>query len=218
MATYGSLVEYKPHDRDSDAASDAGSDKDVADVHTALIGSTGPALGAPEVRRRFWWSRVKASDPDDIATQASVYDDVELAEQYRPNADWENIHRFDPDARWTWAEERKVVRKIDFRIMIWACIMFCALEMDRANIRQAVTDNLLGELGMTTNGACSQTSARSSNTDSIRLQPGEFHIRLLVPLRRGTLSARQQMGRPGCLDPVADGFVVGRRDKPVPHR
>lgn len=43
------------------------------------------------------------------------------------------------------------MRKIDLRIMIWACIMFCALEMDRANIRQAVTDNLLGELGMTTN-------------------------------------------------------------------
>jgi hypothetical protein len=49
-----------------------------------------------------------------------------------------------------------VVRKIDFRIMVWACIMFCALEMDRANIRQAVTDNLLEELGMTTNGGCEQ--------------------------------------------------------------
>jgi len=35
--------------------------------------------------------------------------------------------------------------------MLWACIMFCALEMDRANIRQAVTDNLLPELGLTTN-------------------------------------------------------------------
>ena len=42
--------------------------------------------------------------------------------------------------------------KIDLRIMLWACLMFCALEMDRANIRQAVTDNLLEDLGLTTSG------------------------------------------------------------------
>jgi hypothetical protein len=36
--------------------------------------------------------------------------------------------------------------------MLWACLMFCALEMDRANIRQAVTDNMLPELGLNLNG------------------------------------------------------------------
>ena len=49
-------------------------------------------------------------------------------------------------------EEHRLVRKIDLYIMVWACLMFMALELDRANISQALTDNFLANLKMTTDG------------------------------------------------------------------
>ncbi|VBB84817.1 Putative Protein similar to YIL166C of Saccharomyces cerevisiae [Podospora comata] len=145
-------------DEDDDARSQYGSEisKEDADVTTALILTEGGPLGEPEPKRgRFWFSppggKGEETDLDAIATQRSVFDDPDLAGQYQPQPDWENIHRFDPSARWTWGEERALIRKVDFKIMLWTCLMFCALEMDRANIRQAVTDDLLPELGLTTN-------------------------------------------------------------------
>lgn len=91
-----SLVEFKPRDPPDGDADDAASDisKDDADVTTALIRSpTSCSLGEPEAsgsRSRFWFSRVKekARDGDAIATQRSVFDDPDLAEQYWPQPEW----------------------------------------------------------------------------------------------------------------------------------
>ncbi|KAF8685472.1 NADPH--cytochrome P450 reductase [Rhizoctonia solani] len=115
-------------------------------------------LGVPldELRKQNhryrWWKRNQIIvDLDSTATQPSVFDDSKTLEIYRPPASYENAHRFDPDARWTWREEKNLVRKIDWRIMLWACIMFFCLDLDRSNISQANTDNFLDDLGLSTN-------------------------------------------------------------------
>ncbi|KAK1907213.1 hypothetical protein P3342_005537 [Pyrenophora teres f. teres] len=72
-------------------------------------------------------------------------------DHYRPVETYEGIHRYDPDFRWEPAEEKRVLRKIDKRICTWVCLMFFALQLDRGNISQALSDNMLDDLNMNTN-------------------------------------------------------------------
>ncbi|PAV21541.1 MFS general substrate transporter [Pyrrhoderma noxium] len=99
----------------------------------------------------FRRKKLQPEDVDAIATRRSVYDDPTLAKHYWPTAKYENLHRFDPNARWTIREERAIVRKIDWRVMLWAAISFSALNLDRSSLTYANTDNILGDLGLTTN-------------------------------------------------------------------
>ncbi|KZP25723.1 allantoate permease [Athelia psychrophila] len=134
---------------DASSASISSLDKGAApSPNGPLVGEPQPATGFTSIFfRRFH----KPIDLDAISTTVSVFDDPKLAPHYWPKADYENIHRFDPDARWTYREEQAIVRKIDWKVMLWAAISFSALNLDRNNLSQANTDNLLGDLHMTTN-------------------------------------------------------------------
>ncbi|KAI6016943.1 allantoate permease [Pisolithus microcarpus] len=87
-------------------------------------------------------------DPDTIATKRSVFDDPVLAQHYWPKKDYENIHRLDPSARWTYREERALVRKIDWKIMLLAAILLTDFNLGNSVFRLAfLCAELLTQLG-----------------------------------------------------------------------
>ncbi|MCJ1230111.1 hypothetical protein MMC12_006782 [Toensbergia leucococca] len=89
------------------------------------------------------------SDPKSAEKTANIKSDVYreegLQEFYVPIASYEGRHRYDPTAQWTEKEERSLIRRLDYKICSWVCFMFFALQLDRGNIGQALSDNLLSE-------------------------------------------------------------------------
>ena len=68
---------------------------------------------------------------------------------------------------------QRIVRKIDWLIMLWAFIMFFSLDLDRSNISQANTDNFLNDLNLT--------------TDDFNLGNTLFKVRVVWPHSAGGL-------------------------------
>ena len=91
---------------------------------------------------------------DEDRFASNPFADPKVAEHYRKIYDqvqYECRHAFDPKLEWKAAEEKKLVRKLDWRVCLWACVMFFALQVDRGNLSQAVSDNMLDQLGLSTN-------------------------------------------------------------------
>lgn len=58
--------------------------------------------------------------------------------------------RLDHTFKWTKQEQRRITWKLDFIVTAMACLFFASLNMDRSNLAQAVSDNMLKDLHMTT--------------------------------------------------------------------
>lgn len=80
-------------------------------------------------------------DPRVAAQWKKAYDDCE----------YECRYVFDPTLDWTEEEEKRIIRKLDWRVCLWACVMFFALQVDRNNLTQVISDNFLDDLHMNTN-------------------------------------------------------------------
>ncbi|KAF2666015.1 phthalate transporter [Microthyrium microscopicum] len=141
---------------------------DIKDVDEKVF----PAVDNQPVKRRAWLklggkdqafvsvdsgypktSKSTTSSESLTASEDShgLYETEEAKDIYKPTEGYEGAHRFDPSMTWTDEEERKLVRTLDWRIALPACIMFFALQLDRGNITQALSDTLLTDLKMTTN-------------------------------------------------------------------
>ncbi|KAF4776708.1 major facilitator superfamily transporter [Colletotrichum scovillei] len=106
---------------------------------------------APIIPILSFFKKKNGYDPNAIATQPSVYDHPSTAKFFQPHPKYENLHRFDPTFRWSWGEELPLITKMDWRVTLWACLAFFALDLPRGNLSQANSASFLENLGMNTN-------------------------------------------------------------------
>ncbi|EAW22144.1 putative MFS transporter [Aspergillus fischeri NRRL 181] len=94
----------------------------------------------------------EAEEDDTHSSKLSVaVGQSQLAGVTPPHESYEGYHRFDPTASWSVKEERAVVFKTDLMLLSWICLMFFGLQLDRGNLSNALTDNFLKDLNLSTN-------------------------------------------------------------------
>ncbi|KAI9148102.1 putative transporter [Paramyrothecium foliicola] len=115
-----------------------------------------------------------------------------------PHETYEGKHRFDPEATWSEEEERAVVRKTDIRLLFWLCVMFFGLQLDRGNLANTTADNILEDLGLTTddynNGTTIQLLAFLTAEFPVQILTKRYGFKHVLPILMccwGTVSAFQ---------------------------
>lgn len=105
--------------------------------------------------QNFTVDSVSSSDEESQASHSSnPFKNSHVAEYWRniyEQSQYECRLAFDPDFEWDPEEEKKLIWKIDLRVALTACLLFTGLQVDRGNLAQAVADNLLDDLGLSTN-------------------------------------------------------------------
>ena len=101
-------------DRRSSSSSDTDGKPHKNELGPLAARSDASTQGPISAIASLFRSAADLREPDGVATQPSVYDDPNLANFYRPSPQYENLHRFDPAERWTWAEETRLIRKLDW--------------------------------------------------------------------------------------------------------
>ncbi|KAF8002579.1 hypothetical protein HF325_003544 [Metschnikowia pulcherrima] len=88
-----------------------------------------------------------------ISAKTNPFEDPVVEDYYRQlyeSSGYECRAAFDPDLEWTEDEEKALRRKLMYRVTLTSAILFFGLQVDRSNLSQAVSDNLLEDLGLTT--------------------------------------------------------------------
>ncbi|KAF9897449.1 hypothetical protein BX616_005573 [Lobosporangium transversale] len=99
-------------------------------------------------------SLTKRTLKDEELTAAS--DDSSSLNSSKPGDEWLRVHGernpyYVHDLSWTPEEEKQIVRIFDFKILSWIGVMFFFMQLDRGNMANALTDNLMEDLNMSLN-------------------------------------------------------------------
>ena len=92
------------------------------DLETTATAKMSKEFGEPKQTKVSSENGVQASS---ILTATRIGRE-NLSDALPPHESYEGLHRYDPGATWTEAEERKVVRKTDLILLSWLCVMVCS--------------------------------------------------------------------------------------------
>lgn len=140
-------------------------------LHTSSIESPEPSSQRSRLARIF--NKLRSTDKESTFARTTQYtygdeseqafvgeskkpvvsqaDEISLDKYYVPIDTYEGRHRYDAKATWSTEEEKALIRRLDLRVCAWCCLMFFALQLDRGNITQALSDNMLNDLHINTN-------------------------------------------------------------------
>ncbi|KAK3313276.1 major facilitator superfamily domain-containing protein [Apodospora peruviana] len=135
---------------------------------------------------------------DNASLKGVVLGRENLSAALPPDDKYEGKHRWDAEATWTPEEEKAVVRMTDLYLLSWLCVMFFGLQLDRGNLSNALTDDLLDDLKLTSddynNGTTIQLLAFMTAEFPVQLLTKRFGFRRVLPLMMlawGTVSWAQ---------------------------